>query len=110
MLYSRKDFLFHILDQLNYLMEVRENYNKEAFDEDRTVRQSVERSFEIIGEAANKIDDSFKEENKDIPWKDMIVMRNKLIHNYMEVDYDIVWDALGNDIPKLKTKIDKLLN
>lgn len=110
MSYKHRDLLSHIRDELNFLMKVFEQYTYTSFSENELATRAVERSFEIIGEATNKLDDSFKSANNNIPWRTMVSMRNRLIHDYMDVDYEVVWDTLQNDIPELKIKIDKLLN
>lgn len=63
----------------------------------------------IIGEASTQITKDYIAEHPDIPWKDIIGMRHKLIHDYSEVDLDVVWKAAKEDLPPLKNKIQKLL-
>lgn len=65
--------------------------------------------FEIIGEASKRISPDFKEQNRDIPWKDMAGMRDKLIHDYIDVDLWIVWKSIKQDLPLLRTEFKKLL-
>ena len=67
------------------------------------------RLLEIIGEAANCISPAFSARNQDIPWKKMIGMRNRLIHGYFDINYDVVWDTAINDIPDLKNLLEKSL-
>lgn len=68
------------------------------------------RSLEIIGEAAKNLSLDFKSEHNDIDWKSMAGMRDRLIHGYFGVDYQIVWDVIQTEIPKLKSKIVSLLS
>jgi len=67
------------------------------------------RYFEIIGEAANQIDEEFKKLNPQIEWRDIIDFRNFLIHDYMEIDLNIVWETIIKNIPLLRKKINYLL-
>ncbi len=66
----------------------------------------MQSSGRIIGEATKQVSKEFRTKNPDIPWADMAGMRDKLIHNYIDVDLDIVWDTATTDVPFLK----KLLN
>ena len=74
----------------------------------RTV-EAVERNFEIIGEAANQLTDDFREAYPDIPWYAVISFRNRLIHGYFGVDYQILWYILQNDLPFLETKLNQII-
>jgi len=70
---------------------------------------AVTRCIEIIGEAARGISEEFRTEHPEISWKNMIGMRSRLIHNYDEIDLDVVWDVLQHDIPKLITQVEPLV-
>ena len=82
--------------------------SNEEFLQNHLVQDAVMRQLEIIGEASNKISDEFQGKNKQVPWKDITGMRNKLIHDYMGVDLDAVWDTVVKDIPDLKMLIMKI--
>jgi len=69
----------------------------------------AERKLEIIGEATKRIDEDIKKQYPEIPWKDMAGMRDILIHQYTEVDEDIVWKTTTQKIPPLKKQIEKIL-
>ena len=80
----------------------------EGFKKKLIVQDAVIRQFEIIGEAAKRLSEEFKNNNANIPWKYIIGMRNKLIHNYFGVDIDTVWETIVKDIPNLKKEIYKI--
>ena len=65
--------------------------------------------FEIIGEAANNLSPQFLTEHKEINWREVIGMRHAIVHDYFEVNLEVVWDTIKEDIPKLKLEISKLL-
>ena len=65
--------------------------------------------MEIIGEAAKQISDSLKKKYTSIPWKEIMGMRDKLIHHYFGVDLDLVWDTIKKDLPKLEKDLIKIL-
>ncbi len=67
------------------------------------------KSLEIIGEASRNISDDLKKEHPEIPWRQMIGMRNKLVHHYFGLDWEIVNDAIKNELPEIKLKLAKIL-
>ena len=75
---------------------------------DEKTIDSVIRNLEIIGEAARSIPDDFKVQHPDIPWDEMIGMRNKVIHEYFGVDHEIVWKTVTDDLPTLKKMLEYL--
>lgn len=72
------------------------------------IQDAICRRLEIIGEAASKIDDEFKEKYPDVPWHKIVGMRNLLIHEYFHVDLDQVWNTIQKSIPELKEQILKM--
>ena len=74
------------------------------------MKKATVRALEIIGEASNRITDDFKLKYPTIPWKFMKGMRNKLIHEYTGVDYQVVYETCLNDIPNLKIQLEQIIN
>lgn len=103
------EFLKHIADECSYLLSVSDNLTKEDFLDNETLKRAVVRSLEIIGEATKKIPADFKVKFDSIQWKSMAGMRDRLIHDYIGVNYSIVWDVLKNKIPELSIQIEKAL-
>ncbi len=83
--------------------------SKDKLLDDETLKRAVVRSIEIIGEATKKIPVDFKVKWAEISWRNMAGMRDKLIHDYMGVDYSIVWDVVRNVIPSLKNQIKEII-
>lgn len=99
------EFLKHIADECAYLASISKGLTKDAFLDDETLKRAVVRSLEIIGEATKKIPADFKVRWSAIQWKNMAGMRDRLIHDYMGVNYSIIWDVLTNKIPELHSQI-----
>jgi uncharacterized protein with HEPN domain len=104
-----KEFLKHIQDECSYLIAVSHNLEYNVFLEDETLKRAIVRSFEIIGEATKKIPADFKVKWSNIQWKNMAGMRDRLIHDYIGVNYNIVWDVVTNKIPSISVQINQIL-
>lgn len=107
---SQRDFLQHILDEVNYVLNHTRELDKEIFLEDETLTRAVVRSLEIIGEATKKLDKDFKLAHPEIEWKKMSGTRDVLIHEYFGVDWDIVWDIATRKLPPLKEGLETILS
>ena len=103
------EFLKHIADECAYLLSVHKELSKDDFLNDETLKRAVVRSLEIIGEATKKIPADFKVKWNSIQWKNMAGMRDRLIHDYIGVNYSIVWDVFKNKIPELYDQIQSVL-
>ena len=75
----------------------------------RQLAFAVVRALEIVGEAASQISQELRDRYPNIKWRDIISMRNKLIHAYFDINYNIVWTAVQEDIPKLIPELQKIL-
>lgn len=104
------EFLRHIADECDYLLSVNKDLSKEAFLNDETLKRAVVRSLEVIGEATKKIPADFKVKWNSIQWKNMAGMRDRLIHDYIGVNYSIVWDVFQNKIPELHEQIQNVIS
>lgn len=67
------------------------------------------RCLEIVGEAASKVSQEYKDSHSELPWRDMIDMRNKVIHEYLNVEYGVVWKTTIEDLPLLRSQIESIL-
>jgi uncharacterized protein with HEPN domain len=106
-----KEYLRHIQDECLFILSVTKDISSaDDFYQDETLKRAVVRSLEIIGEATKKIPADFKIKWASINWKNMAGMRDRLIHDYMGVNYTIVWDVVINKIPELSTQVSNVLS
>lgn len=102
-------YLNHIKDSIIWIEEYTKGKKKKEFVKDHLTQDGVIRQIEIIGEATKNLSKKLRNKYPVIPWKDIAGMRDKLIHNYMGVDIDFVWETVKNDIPQLKSSIEIIL-
>lgn len=82
---------------------------RSELESDVVLAAALERFIEVVGEAASKVSAPTKEAATDIPWSEIIGMRNRLIHGYASVDYDIVWDVVSADLREMISNLEALL-
>ena len=99
----------HIIDSARRIQAYVDGVTREDFRLDVQLQDAVLRRFEIIGEASGRISVHFKDANPTVRWKDMIGMRNRVIHAYDDVDVEIVWETVQRDIPTLAAQLVALL-
>lgn len=104
------DRLEHILNETVYLINIEKNITcKEDIERDETLKRSVVRSLEIIGEATKTLPEALLQNHKNIDWRNISRMRDNLIHRYFRINYDVVWTVIKNKIPELNIEVQKML-
>jgi len=103
-------YIKYIRDSINKINLYTGNITKENYIENSMIHDAVIRQFEIIGEAANNITLDFRLRYETVPWKNMIALRNKVIHGYFGVNLNIIWDAVNVELPLLKKSIDEIID
>jgi uncharacterized protein with HEPN domain len=103
------DILEDIIDAIDKAQYFIKGLEQHQFTEDEKTQFARIRALEIIGEAANKFPKSFHKNHPNIPWQEIIGMRNKLIHDYMGVNAQVVWKTILEDLPELRNQIQIIL-
>lgn len=96
----------HILDAAREAVTFVEARSRRDLDTDRKLSLSLVRLLEIIGEAARGISTEFCRSHPDLPWKKMVGMRDRLIHAYFDINLDVVWETVKDDLPPLIEKLE----
>lgn len=104
-----KIYLKDILEAINAIEKFVEGLDFEEFKKDDKTSSAVIRKFEIIGEATRNIPKNFRNKYSQIPWKEMVGFRDKLIHFYFGIKYELVWEAIKKDLPELKSMIQNIM-
>lgn len=106
---SAREYLLHIRDEAEFLQQTRAGLDRESLLRDEILKRAVVRSLEIIGEAVKHISEQVRNKYPGIEWRAIAGMRDKLIHDYVTVDYDIVWDVITNNVPALMREVEQIL-
>ncbi len=109
MSFEQLDYLRHILAETDYLVGQSEGLTFERFDADETLRRAFVRSLEVIGEAVKKLPAEFREQYPEVEWVPIARLRDRLIHGYFGIDYQIVWDIVQTRIPPLRRDIGRII-
>ena len=100
-------------DMLDYACRARDAVaarSREDLDRDHVLGAALERFVEVIGEAAGRLSDETRDASPQVPWSEIIALRNRLIHGYFAVDHDILWTVIQDDIPELTAVLEDLVD
>jgi uncharacterized protein with HEPN domain len=103
------EVLRHIRTEVEYLLRRSQGLDLDVFLADEDLRRAFARSLGIIGEAAKRVSDEFRQQHEEIDWRGMAGMRDRLIHDYFGVDYELVWEVVTVHVPTLGRQIKSLL-
>lgn len=103
-------YLGHMLDMSQKAVDALKNKTRSQYDQDEILKLALTHLVQTIGEAASHVSESIQTQYSNIPWKKIVGMRHKVVHDYMYVDYDVVWDVVSTDLPTLIVELRKILN
>jgi uncharacterized protein with HEPN domain len=101
-------YIEHILLSISKIKDFTGDMTRSDFEQNEMVQDAVIRNIEIIGEVSKRVSNDLKTTYFDVPWRDMAGMRDKLIHDYMGVDIEVVWKTIKVDIPQLSVLLKKI--
>ncbi|NJR63607.1 MAG: DUF86 domain-containing protein [Cyanobacteria bacterium CRU_2_1] len=102
-------YIGHMIDTANKAIDFISGLSREDFDNNEQLRLAITHLLQIIGEAARRVSLDFRNTHPEIPWKAIVGMRSKVVHDYLNVDEDVVWDTVKNDLAPLVLELEKLL-
>ncbi len=102
-------FVQDVLESIRKVQAYLENTTYQQFLVDGKTQDAVMRNLEIIGEAMRHIPEEIQQRHADIPWAQVIGLRNRLVHAYFVIDPEIVWQICKQDLPQLRTQLERLL-
>ena len=101
--------LKQILQYAEEAVSISQGKTRQNLNNDRLLNLALTRLVEVIGEAANRVPENVRTQYTDLPWSQMIAARNRLIHGYDSVDFDILWVIIKNDLPVLIVRLKAIL-
>lgn len=101
--------LQHMLDAAREALSFAAGRTREELDGDRKLVLAVVKCVEIIGEAASQVSPEGQSEAPELPWLDMVAMRHRLVHAYYDINLDIVWSTVREDLPRLAGSLSRVL-
>ena len=102
-------YVAHMLDTARRATGKLAGRTRDDFDADDNLRLALAYLLQIIGEAARSVSVSFQHANPKIPWKAIIGMRHRVVHDYMNVDEDMLWETVVSDLPSLIAELEKIV-
>lgn len=102
--------LKHMLDSTNAILSFIKGKRRSSLDSNRLLASGIIRELEILGEAAGKVSQKTKNQFPQIPWNQLVGMRNRLIHAYFDVDHDIVWKTIRNSLPTFSVQLEEIIS
>jgi uncharacterized protein with HEPN domain len=102
-------YVGHMLDKAHEALSLVSGKTRQDYDRDSALRLALTHLIQVIGEAARRVSVQFRERHPQIPWEAIVGMRSKIVHDYMNVDEDIVWDSVAQELPPLIEELRKIV-
>ena len=102
-------YLHHILECVEKVEKATKKKTKKSFENSGILKDGVLYNLQIMSESTQKISKSLKLDAPEIPWSNISGFRNKLVHDYMGIDLDVIWNVVKKELPKLKKRVIKII-
>lgn len=102
-------FVKHMLDMAGQARQLVEGKTRADYDRDLALKLALSHLVQTIGEAARRTSPAMQATHPEIPWRNIVGIRHKVVHDYFYVDYDIIWDVVYSDLPDLIAKLDLIV-
>lgn len=100
----------HMLDHAREAVDMTRGRTRADLDRDRLLNLALVRLVEVIGEAASRVPEEFRSRYPEVPWRQTVGIRNRLIHGYDSVNFDILWTIVQEDLPPLIEQLQRILD
>ncbi len=101
-------YVEHMLDIARQIEAKMTGIDRAAFDSDENLRLAITHLVQTIGEAARLVGDDFQDQHTEVPWRQIMGMRHRIVHDYLNVDFDIVWEVANREIETLVGQLESL--
>ena len=102
-------YVRHMLDMAKNAMAKMQGKSRSEYDQNEVLRLALSHLIQVIGEAARRVSISYRQAHPEIPWREIVGIRHKVVHDYMEVDYDVLWQVVTEDLPSLIAALEKIV-
>lgn len=102
-------YVGHMLDVAQEALELVKGKTRADYDSDRTLRLALTHLLQTVGEAARRVSQAFREAHPEIPWTAVVGMRHKVVHDYLHVDEDVVWDTVARELKPLVEALERIV-
>jgi uncharacterized protein with HEPN domain len=108
---SKDDWVYvgHMLDMCRKAIDFVSGMEKSDYDQNEPLRLALTHIIQVLGEAARQVSQPFQDEYPEIPWHEIIGMRHRIVHEYMSVDEDVVWEVIQQDVPPLFAILNRII-
>lgn len=104
-----KQRFLDMLDSIQFILESVQDKDFSDFEGDRTLRDSINMNLVVIGESANRVPESMQQSNPHIAWRNIVGLRNVIAHDYFRLRYDVLWNVVTVELPRLDQQIREIL-
>jgi uncharacterized protein with HEPN domain len=108
---KKNDWVYvgHMLEMGEKAIKIIAKKSRDDYDQDEVLRLALTRIIQVVGEAAQRVSDEFQMQYSSILWHEIIGMRHRIVHDYLNVDEDVIWEVIKKDLPFLVKQLKKIV-